>query len=128
MAARRRKVPTIEWIAGSISALIVVGTIVYLGFEAIQGTSDGPLLSAQVQQIRAIGRTFVVEVEVRNESRAAAAEVQIAGEARSPDGTKREGTATVDFVPGFSSRHVSLVFDFDPGRNPDLRVVGYVTP
>jgi uncharacterized protein (TIGR02588 family) len=129
MPSRRpRKIPPIEWIAGGISALIVLGTIVYLGFEAVQVTSDGPMLSAQVREVRAIGPAFVVDVDVRNQSRAAAAEVQVAGEVRSPDGTKREGRATVDFVPGLSTRQVSLVFDFDPGRNPEVRIVGYVTP
>ena len=86
------------------------------------------MLSAQVREVRAIGPTFVVDVEVRNQSRAAAAEVQIAGEVRSPDGTKQEGRATVDFVPGLSTRHVSLLFDLDPGRNPEVRIVGYATP
>ena len=108
--------------------LIVLGTIVYLVFEAVQGTPGGPMLSAQVRQVRAIGPTFVVDVEVRNHSRAAAAEVHVAGEARSPDGTKKEGRATVDFVPGWSTRQVSLVFDLDPGSKPDVWVVGYATP
>ena len=34
----------------------------------------------------------------------------------------------VAHVPGLSSRRVSLIFDADPGRSPDVRIVGYTTP
>ena len=71
-----RKIPPVEWIVGSISALIVLGTIVYLGFEDGPGHLGRPdAETAQVREVRAIGATFVVDVEVRNQSRAAAAEV-----------------------------------------------------
>lgn len=125
---RTRTIPPIEWITGIISALIVIGTLGYLAFEAVQFKSDEPMLNAHVLEVRAVGPTFVVDAEVRNQSRAAAAEVQVACEARSPDGRERNGHATVDFVPGFSTRRVSLVFDVDPGKAPDVRIVGYSRP
>ena len=123
-----RTIPAVEWIAGIISALIVLGTLGYLTFDAVQVSADDPMLSAHVLQIRSVGPTFVVEVEIRNQSRAAAAEVQVVGEARAPDGKARDGLATVDFVPGFSTRRVGLVFDVDPGKTPDVRIAGYSRP
>lgn len=129
MSARQvRKIPAVEWITGLVSVLIVFGTLGYLVFEAIQVRSDEPLLSAHVLQVRRVGRTFVVDLEVRNGSRAAASAVQVAGVARSPDGSERNGQATIESVPGFSTRRVSLVFDVDPGSPPDVRIVGFSRP
>jgi uncharacterized protein (TIGR02588 family) len=123
-----RKIPPIEWITGIISALMVLGTLGYLAFDAVQVTADEPMLSAHVLQVRTVGPTFVVDVEIRNQSRAPAAEVQIAGMARAPDGKERDARAAIDYVPGFSTRRVSLVFDVDPGQRPDARIVGYSRP
>ena len=129
MARRlKRRIPLAEWAVGIISAIIVLGTVGYLAFEAFQPDADEPALTATVLEIRERNGSFVVEVEVRNASRGAAAEVHIAGVARAGDGRERQGQALVDFVPGFSTRRASLVFDVNPGTDADVRIVGYTRP
>lgn len=124
----KRTIPLVEWTAGIVSVIIVLGTLGYLTFEAFQSDADQPALTATVLEIRERNGSFIVEVEVRNASRGAAAEVHLAGVARTRDGRERQGQALVDFVPGFSTRRASLVFDVHPGPDADVRIVGYTRP
>jgi uncharacterized protein (TIGR02588 family) len=129
MAKRRqRDIPPLEWVAAIVSLVIVLGTIGYLLFEAFQPGSDAPTLTVTVVDVRQSVGSFAVDVEVHNGSRAAAADVHLAGFARSPDGREAHAQARVDYVPGFSKRSASLVFASDPGARPDVRIVGYSRP
>src|SRR5687768_16783908 len=129
MAKRQqRHIPPLEWTAGLVSLFIVLGTIGYLVFEALQPRHDAPVLSVSILEMRESHGSFVVDVEIRNNSRAAAADVHVAGMTPSADGRALPAQARVDYVPGFSTRRASLVFGVDPGANVDVRVVGYARP
>jgi uncharacterized protein (TIGR02588 family) len=129
MARRRpRHIPPVEWITATISAAIVVGSIGFLVFEAVQPASEEPRLAAAVLEVRERDGSFVVEFEVRNSGRGAAAGVHVAGVARAADGGERQGLAVVDYVPGFSARRASLMFDVDPGPQARVRIIGYARP
>jgi uncharacterized protein (TIGR02588 family) len=130
MARRRpRQVPLVEWVAGLVSAVILLGTIGYLVYATLQPGSDEPILTVTVVQTRESDGSFVVDVEVRNRSRGAAADVHIAGRVRSVDSFEAHGEARVDYVPGFSTRRASLVFGVDPGgHGAVVRIVGYSRP
>ena len=129
MAKRRqRQIPPAEWIASLIGGAIVLGTIGFLAFEAFQRGDQEPALTVSVVQVRETAGSFVVDVEVHNRSRAAAADVHLAGSARTTDGGQVQAQAMLDYVPGFSSRRASLVFESDPGRAPAVRIAGYARP
>jgi uncharacterized protein (TIGR02588 family) len=129
MAKRRqREIPPLEWAAGLVSLVIVLGTIGYLVFEVFQPGPDAPTLTVTVVQVRQSGGSFAVDVQIENKSRGAAADVHVAGLARSADGRESHAEARVDYVAGFSRRSASLVFAFDPGDRLDVRVIGYSTP
>jgi uncharacterized protein (TIGR02588 family) len=125
---RQREIPPLEWVAGILSLVIVVGTIGYLVFEIFQPRPDAPTLTVKVVQVRQSGGLFAVDVEVHNSSRGAAADVHVAGFARSGDGGEAHAEARVDHVPGFSKRSATLVFAHHPGDRPDVRVIGYTKP
>jgi uncharacterized protein (TIGR02588 family) len=123
MAKRRpRRIPPAEWMATLISLGIVLATIGFLMFEAFQPGPLEPALTVDVLQVRESAGSFVVDVEVKNASRGAAADVHLAGM------SETRPQARVDYVPGFSSRRASLVFAFDPGNNAEVRIVGYSQP
>jgi uncharacterized protein (TIGR02588 family) len=123
---RTRQIPSAERIASLAGLMVVVATIGFLGYEALRWGAQEPALSVMVVAVRESAGGFVVDVEVRNHSRAAAAEVNIA--ARRAGEREVQAQARIDYVPGFSSRRVSLIFESDPGRRPTVRVVGYSHP
>ena len=128
--ARRRHgdIPLAEWIGGMIGALIVLGTIGYLAIETFRPDASDTILTATVVRVREQAGSFAVDVEVRNAGRAAAAGVDHAGRARSADGRDARADARLDYVPGRSTRHVTLMFPFNPGHAPEVHVVGYRRP
>jgi uncharacterized protein (TIGR02588 family) len=128
MASRRqRQVPPVEWIASLIGGAIVLATVSFLAFETFRHGGQEPVLTVFVLQIREMSGSFVVDVEVRNSSRGAAADVHLAGSGAAAD-NQIQAQARIDYVPGFSRRRASLVFDSDPGRAPAVRIVGYARP
>jgi uncharacterized protein (TIGR02588 family) len=125
---RQRRIPLVEWVAGLVSAVIVAVTVGYLAYEAFQPNPGPPALVVTVVGTREAAGSWIVDVEIRNDSREAAADVHLAGSARASDGRDARPEARVDYVPGFSTRHASLVFAVDPGATPEVRVVGYTRP
>jgi uncharacterized protein (TIGR02588 family) len=129
MAKRgQRRIPAAEWLASLIGSVIVLGTIGFLTFEVFQRSEQEPALTVSVLQVRPTGESFVVDVEVRNQSPSAAADVHLAGADRTAAGRQLQVQARLDFVPGFSSRRASLVFESDPGTAPPIRIIGYTRP
>ena len=129
MARRtRRQIPTAEWVTGLIGAAIFLGTVGFLAFEALQQGDREAVLSVRVVRVRETNRSFIVDVEVRNEARGAAADVHLVGDVRTADGQQTQAYARLDYVPGFSTRGASLVFESDPGKAPSVRVIGYSRP
>ena len=129
MARRRqRPIPAAEWTATLIGAAIVLGTIGFLAFEAFRRGDRDPALTVSVVQVRESAGSFVVDVEVRNRSRVAAADVHLAGSPGTAGEPQTPAHARLDYIPGFSSRRASLVFDADPGRAPVVRIIGYARP
>jgi len=129
MARRnQRTLPPVEWITGLISAAIVLGTIGFLASEAVRQGDQEPALTVAVLDVHETTGSFVVDVEVRNGSRGAAAGVHLAGSATTGDGQQVQAQARLDYVPGFSTGRASLVFAADPGRAPTVRIVGYARP
>jgi uncharacterized protein (TIGR02588 family) len=125
---RRRQIPAAEWIASLISGVIVLGTIGFLAVEALRRDDQAPALTVSVVQVRKSAGSFVVDVDVRNLSRGAAADVHLAGSDVGSDGRYVQVQARLDYVPGFSTRRASLVFESDPGGAPAIRIVGYGMP
>ena len=120
--------PAAEWIASLVGGAIVLATIGFLAFEAYQRDDREPALTVSVIQIHQASGAFVVDVEVRNGSRSAAADVHLAGHDRAADGQRIQAQARLDYVPGFSKRRASLVFQSDPGRSPAIQIIGYAQP
>lgn len=124
---RQRQIPSTEWIASLIGGAIVLGTIGFLAYETFQTGSQEAALAVTVLEVRQAAGTFVVEVEVRNDGRSAAADVHLAGSGGS-DQREASAAARIDYVPGFSHRRASLVFASDPGGQPSVRIIGYSEP
>ena len=132
MAVRERKqndVPAIEWVTSGIGLLIVLGTLTFIGYEALRGDSGRAALEVAVETTHKEPSRFSVVVVVRNTSRRAAAEVVVEGVARSKNGGEQRSEMRLDYVPGLSQRRVTLVFDGQPPEGGvAVRIVGHTTP
>jgi uncharacterized protein (TIGR02588 family) len=124
MAKARTKPPLLEWIASAIGLMLVLGvmgTIARAAFDA--GADLAPELAVTATRVRRSGAGFLLEFEARNLSPATAAQVSVEG--KLPSGAT--STATIDYVPGRSTRRGGLLFAEDP-RGAELRALGYQTP
>jgi len=125
----RHDVPMIEWITGAVASAIVLGMLAFIGYEAVFGDGAPPALRVTVAGTRSSPGGFAAEVTVANESSQAAANVLVEGVVRGADGTEIRSDATVDHVPGFSSRRATLLF---PGPYANeavrVRVRGFTAP
>jgi uncharacterized protein (TIGR02588 family) len=132
MATRSRTrngIPPIEWVTGGIGLVIVLGTLGFIGYEAVVGGPEAPHLSVAIETSGPAVSGFSATVVVRNESRQAAAEVLVEGVLRSRDGGEERSEVRLDYVPGLSSRRATLVFPAPPGEGGvSVRIVGYTTP
>ena len=119
-----------EWVAAAVGALLLLGTVGFLVYEAV--TTQGPplpRLSVQVDTVVGHGAHHLVQIVVRNDGSATAAEVVIEGALRSDTGSVETRETTIDFVPPKSQRRGGLVFAADPRRHAiELRPVAYRQP
>ena len=121
--------PAIEWITGLAGLAIVLGTLGFIGYEALRGGPDAPALDVVVEHSSEEPNGFVVVVRVRNENRQAAAEVLLEGVVRLADGRERRSQARLDYVAGLSTRRATLLFPAAPaGGTVEVRILGYTTP
>jgi uncharacterized protein (TIGR02588 family) len=122
--------PALEWIAAGLGLLLTLAMLGTIGWEMIAGGGDRPpAIEARIERIVPTGGGYVVEIALRNESPATAAAVQVQGELTKPDGEVATSGATLDYVPGESTRHAGLFFKEDPrlGRL-EVRTLGYAQP
>lgn len=127
---RRPATSPLEWFAAALGALIALGLLGVIGWEAAVGTNGGPPELA-VRALRTVpaAHGFVVEVEVRNRADATAAAVGIEGVLKSGDADAETSRATIDYVPGRARRRAGLLFARDPaGHRLELRATGYQEP
>lgn len=124
MARAKPERPLLEWIAAAVGLILALAVMAVIARDAFNG-SAGMTPDIQVVAVRAqpAASGWVVEFEARNLSPVTAAQVEIEG--KLPDG--ETVTATIDYVPGRSSRRGGLFFSNEP-RGLELRPLGYQDP
>jgi uncharacterized protein (TIGR02588 family) len=125
-ASRPRRIPLVEWLAGLLSASLVLGTLAFLAGEARQSATGLPELHVRVLGARPAPAGVEVEIEVANRGRGAALDVEVMGSG--PPDAGGDARVRLDFVAGHSVGRAVLVFARDPGPRPEVRITGYVRP
>ena len=127
--ANRRGIPRSEWIAASIGAALVLGSIAILVYSALTSRDSPPRLLVQVASIQSAGAQFLVIIEVGNEGGSTAADVHIEAELRDRGVLVERSKTTVDFVPPKAKRRAGVFFSREPRANElTLRASGYREP
>jgi uncharacterized protein (TIGR02588 family) len=127
--AGRTEIPALEWLLGSIGAILVAGAI---GFLAWSGTVNGdspPDIRVEVERVVEQRNGWLVQIRAFNEGGSAASEVTVGGEFTAPDGTVESAELRLDYLPSRSNRQGGLFFSHDPRAGGlKVRALGYAEP
>lgn len=124
MGEPKKKAPWLERCAAILGAVIALSLFGVLGWEATEDSAGPPWVSVGVERVVATRGGYTVEVRASNRSNATAADVVIEAEL---GGERSE--ATLDYIPGRSSRTAGFFFAHDPRRGAlKVRALGYTTP
>jgi uncharacterized protein (TIGR02588 family) len=122
--------PRLEWIIGGLSAAIVAGIIVYLGYEALFGDTRPPDLAATIISVEPVPDGTLVVVDVTNRGDQAAAEVTVKATLDGPDAGSLEKQIRFDYVPSHARRSGAFIIEGQAGKTGDvnIRIDSYVEP
>jgi uncharacterized protein (TIGR02588 family) len=107
----------IEWVTGAVSAVIVLGVIVWIGKDGLVDRDTSPNLKGIVLQTEERSDGFQVLFEIRNESSETASQVTVRGEVRDQNSVRESTETVLDYVPGHSKAGGGLIFKQNPAGN-----------
>jgi uncharacterized protein (TIGR02588 family) len=119
----------VEWIAGALGGLMVIGAIAYLLYAEASGDATAPQVEFTVHKTEQQADGYVVEFEAKNTSSFSAAKFKIKGELRSGDQVIETAETELDYLPAYSSRAAGLYFQHDPSQSTlSIAPVAYSDP
>ena len=127
--AGRTEIPALEWLLGSIGALMVAAAIGFLAWSGSVNADSPPDIRVEVERVLEQRNGWLVRIRAFNEGGSAAAEVTVGGDLATPDGTVESAELRLDYLPSLSDRRGGLFITRDP-RAHDLKVraLGYAEP
>jgi uncharacterized protein (TIGR02588 family) len=121
--------PLLEWILGTIGALLFVAGVAYLTIEGLRGEDRPAEITFTVDEVLRAGDGFLVRYSAHNQGTQTLAEVHLKAEIVAGTTVMDEAQSTLDFLPGQSSRSGGFYLKEDPNRyRLELRVEGYQEP
>ncbi len=119
----------LEWAVAAACALLVLGSIGYLLYDALSGSSTPPEVWVTVEAVRPSGPGYLVEFEAENLGHKTADGLGIEGTLKRGATTVETRSTTLDHLPGDSKRRGGLYFTEDPrAYTLDLVATGYGRP
>ncbi|NKX17168.1 TIGR02588 family protein [Ochrobactrum pseudogrignonense] len=126
--SKRAEVHWSEWLAGALSALLIVALLGFLGYQSYQYQPDKADFRVEVTNFSAVENGYRVAFSVFNLTRSSAARAGCRNCGRTARGGE-QAEATFDYVASKAQTKGALFFAKDP-RNQDLklRVESYIDP
>lgn len=122
--AQPPRTPLLEWVAAAVGLLLIIGVMAVIARDAFNGSAGmAPDIEVVARAPERVGNRWLVRFDVRNRSPVTAAQVTIEGAL--PGG--ETSTATIDYIPGRSTRGGGLVFSTDPS-GVQIRPLGFQDP
>ena len=119
----------VEWIVGSVGALIVAGSILFLGYQGITGNETPPSIVFRIGAIRPVASGHLVEFSLSNKGGSTAAKLRVRGLLLKDNRIVESSEATFDYAPPQSERHGGLIFAHNPRQfEIRIRAEGYEKP
>jgi uncharacterized protein (TIGR02588 family) len=119
----------VEWVTGLLSAVLVIGMIAWVAWEALTEEDRPPEFAVTVTERKMVEGGYRVSFEVANTAPQTASAVVVRGEILRDGQAVEEEDVTFDYVPARSKTKGAVFFSRDPGTD-DIRVrtIGYATP
>jgi uncharacterized protein (TIGR02588 family) len=125
----RESVSRWEWVVAALSAVVVLGAIGAMLYQAFTTDDAPPDVTIAVEDIRDLGGGYLVEFSARNGGGSTAAGLAVEGTLEADTGEVETATATLDYVPARASRGGGLYFRNDPrDYRLTVRAKGYERP
>lgn len=119
----------LEWVLAAFGALLVLGAVGHLLYEALAEPATPPDVRVEVVGVRPVGGGYLAEFRAENRGRSTAARLSVEGTLRQGATTVETASATLDYLPAEGSRRGGLFFSRDPRAYAlDVRAVGYERP
>ena len=124
MAKKKPPTPLLEWIASAVGLVLTLGVVAMIARDAFNNSAEmAPDIEVVVTGQQRQGDRWLVRFEARNRSPVTAAQVAVEGAL--PGG--ETSTATIDYIPGRSTRAGGLLFSAEP-REVRVRPLGFQDP
>jgi uncharacterized protein (TIGR02588 family) len=121
--------PLWMWGIAFLGLALVLGSIVFMLYEAAAGDSSPPDVTVRVDAILSTRNGFLVKFQAVNEGGSTAEGLTVEGELRKGTESVETSNTTLEYVPSHSEREGGLFFTVDPRRYElQLRAKGYEKP
>lgn len=118
-----------EWAFAVISAIVVLGAIGALLYEAFAEPATPPRIEIMVDTILDTGTGYTVQFRAHNRGNTTAAGLVVEGELTSDTGSVETSSVTIPYVPPRAMREAGLIFAHDPRQfTLELQAKGYDLP
>lgn len=121
--------PAVEWIFGSVSAVVIAGLVLFLGYQALFGDTRPPELLVSIDRTDQYNSGTTVIVSVANRGDEAAAAVTVYASASDASGRALRKQIEFDYIAAHAVRRGAFVF---PGAISsdalDFEIGGYTEP
>lgn len=119
----------LEWALAAASALLVLGVVGFLLYEALAEPLTPPEVAVAVEAIRPLQSGYLVEFRAENRGQTTAAGLHIEGTLKRGSATVETASTTLDYVPAEAGRRGGLYFTVDPrAYELSVRPTGYGRP
>lgn len=121
--------PAWIWGIAFLGLIFVLGSIIFMLYEAAVGDSSPPDVTVRVEAILATEAGFLVTFRVIHEGGSTAEGLTVEGELRNGTEPVETSNTTIQYVPSHSEREGGLFFTLDPRQyDLQLRATGYEKP
>ena len=117
------------WGIALFGLVLVLGSIMFMLYEAVTGDTSPPAVAVRVESIEPAGSGFLVTFRAMNEGGSTAAGLTIEGTLRNGTESIETSDTTIEYLPSHSERRGGLFFTLDPRQYElKLRATGYEEP
>ena len=121
--------PFWEWVVAGAGTLLLLATLAFFAFEALQQDEGPPQPVLRVVSVDRQGAGYAVRLRVQNGSRATAANLRVAGVLKDGGQELERSETEFQYVPGRSWREGGLFFQRDPRQHVlEVRAESYQKP